>query len=270
MNDNNFSKLRNTSKTSRIPPHLTFLSHWSGYIPANKTFPQHSSSSVTTLNQPEESLFPISRLQLQSLFTGPGILCRNSTSTSCRGTEASPLLSNLSALAGSIDTFFIIIIFLGIPPDGSSMSPQQNWEHFSKGQLLILGTDTRLPKLSPTQSEPQGTELVADIKIWIFFSTLGTREQWILQEQIALVLANEEHDRVCDNSPNQSMGKQTCRTQGKSPHICPCWARPSPCQVSRQSRCSARDSWFPQKWCPAERGHGLCADTRGRAPTCRG
>lgn len=46
--------------------------------------------------------------------------------------------------------------------------PSKTGKHFSKGQLLILGTDTRLPKLSPTQSEPRGTELVADIKIPIF------------------------------------------------------------------------------------------------------
>jgi len=41
----------------------------------------------------------------------------------------------------------LLALFLRTPPDGSSMSPQQNREHFCKGQLLIPKTLTRLPNI---------------------------------------------------------------------------------------------------------------------------
>lgn len=152
----NFSKLRDTSKTSRMP-------HTS-----------HSCPTGVDISQPTGHLHNISAALLPPWTSNksqycpyPSCSCRASSPVqeSCMGTAAAPLAKRLR-LHPSFQTyqpwqvqsiyFFIIIIliFLGTPPDGSSMSPQQNWEHFSKGQLLILGTDTRLPKLSPTQSEP--------------------------------------------------------------------------------------------------------------------
>lgn len=96
------------------------------------------------------------------------------------GTTPAPLAEGLS-LHPSFQTYqhwqvqsihfliIITIVFLGTPPDGSSMSPQQNWEHFSKGQLLILEEtqDFQNSALLSLNHRTQ-TELAADIKIWVF------------------------------------------------------------------------------------------------------
>lgn len=141
------------------------------------------------------------------------------------------------------------------PKDSSLFSEQT--QDFQNSALLSLNHRAQ-------------TELVSDTKIWGFFQHFRNMKAWNTPRANCSGFGKWGTWPRLWQFTKPECGEANLQDLGRSCTPVPASATHSPSQLSRQSRCCARDSWSPQKWCPAERGHSLSAQTPvAAAPTRR-